>query len=103
MLGALHSFYNAALQLYMLPNFGSLNSYTKAPWSETAGPKAASTPNHRLSVRLDQPRRPRDVDGVDRLLLAGAGVWCGTHGLVTKASEYQLHAQPMVLQKLSRW
>ena len=37
MIGAPHTFYNAALKRYILPNYGSVNAHTKLPWSETAG------------------------------------------------------------------
>jgi hypothetical protein len=37
MIGAPHTFYNAAIKRYILPNYGSVNTRTKLPWSETAG------------------------------------------------------------------
>lgn len=47
MIGAPHSFYNPPLKRYIIPNFGSLNTHTKMPWSETAGVGSAGLPDCR--------------------------------------------------------
>merc|ERR1712203_1223992 len=47
MIGAPHTFYNAPQQRYILPNYGSVNSHTKLPWSETAGVGSDTDPNCR--------------------------------------------------------
>ena len=40
MIGSPHSFFNAPLKRYIIPNYGSVNTFTKLPWSETAGTAA---------------------------------------------------------------
>ena len=73
MIGSPHTFYNAALGRYILPNYGSINSRTRLPWSETAGVGAiaksafpakfascsgASCPYHSTQLALYEAERP---------------------------------------------
>ena len=66
MIGAPHTFYNPGLKRYILPNYGSINTHTRLPWSETAGvgdptaPKCmgASCPYHSTQLVLYESEHP---------------------------------------------